>query len=133
MLLQRCEALEAERARVLLKRCEARQHAEPNEQASPMEQLHAEIAQQLEQATAATVAALAQRREQIDGVGDERLKTLLTMRYINGWTWDKIAIEMHYERTSVFGLHRKALDAVARALKLQWGKGAPSPCTEVAQ
>jgi len=45
----------------------------------------------------------------IEQLTDERHKTLLTMRYINGWNWDRIGIEIHYERTQVYDLHNTAI------------------------
>lgn len=45
----------------------------------------------------------------IERLTDERQKTLLTLRYINGWDWERIGHEMHYERTQVFEIHGQAL------------------------
>lgn len=53
--------------------------------------------------------ALTVRLVLIERLTDERSKTLLTLRYINGWGWERIGYEMHYERSQVFELHHQAL------------------------
>jgi len=55
--------------------------------------------------------ALTVRLVLIERLPDERHKTLITLRYINGWGWERIGYEMHYERTQVFELHHQALVA----------------------
>lgn len=45
----------------------------------------------------------------IDLVTDERQKTVLTLRYVRGKPWDKIAEEIHCEKRHVFRLHGLAL------------------------
>lgn len=61
--------------------------------------------------------ALAARLALIDHLTDERHKTLLTLRYINGIDWEHVGYEMHYERTQVFELHGAALRAFGDVLK----------------
>lgn len=53
--------------------------------------------------------ALAARLALIERLEDERHKTLITLRYINGWAWERIGYEMHYERTQVFEIHGQAI------------------------
>jgi hypothetical protein len=53
--------------------------------------------------------ALGVRLTLIERLPDERQKTLLTLRYINGWNWERIGYEMHYERTQIFEIHTQAL------------------------
>ena len=53
--------------------------------------------------------ALTARLALIERLEDERHKTLLTLRYINGWVWERIGYEMHYERTQVFDIHNQAI------------------------
>jgi hypothetical protein len=54
----------------------------------------------------------------IGRVEDTRLRELLTNRYINGLTWEKVAEEMHYSYKHVTHcLHPKALRAAAYARK----------------
>lgn len=48
----------------------------------------------------------------IQTVDDERLQQLLKYRYINGLTWESIAVCMHYSWQHLHKLHRKALDAI---------------------
>lgn len=48
-------------------------------------------------------------KEMIAGLEDSRHRDILTYRYLNGWSWDKIAREMDYERRYVLKLHGEAL------------------------
>lgn len=52
-------------------------------------------------------------REEIESaigtVEDERLRLLLRYRYIDGWTWERIAVEMCYSYMQICRLHGKAL------------------------
>ena len=59
--------------------------------------------------------ALAARLTLIERLADERQKTLLTLRYINGLGWEGIGHQMHYERTQIFDIHHCALEAAAQA------------------
>lgn len=53
----------------------------------------------------------------IAAVGDERCKTLLTMRYINGHKWEKIALDMHYSYANIVQfLHPSALRMVDKII-----------------
>ena len=71
--------------------------------------------------------ALAARLVLIEQLTDERQKTLLTLRYINGLGWESIGHRMHYERTQVFDIHHHALDAAAQAwVALGGGTGSPA-------
>lgn len=45
----------------------------------------------------------------IDKVGDDRYRDILRYRYINGWSWERIAQEMHYDRRQITRLHGLAL------------------------
>ncbi len=53
-------------------------------------------------------------REEIEAaigtVEDERLRLLLRYRYIDGWTWERIAVEMCYSYMQICRLHGKALE-----------------------
>ena len=51
----------------------------------------------------AVVAAIA-------NVPNSKYRTLLRHRYINGKTWEQIAVEMHYSYMHVCRLHGEALD-----------------------
>ena len=48
----------------------------------------------------------------IDAVDDANLRQLLILRYINGLTWEKIAVDMHYSFRHTLRLHGAALAAV---------------------
>ena len=48
----------------------------------------------------------------IDKITDWTLHTLLYERYINGKTWEQIAVQMNYTYRRVTQLHGKALSAV---------------------
>jgi len=70
----------------------------------------------LRQVIAHTGEALAARLALIERLPDERQKTLVTLRYIDGLNWEKIGYAMHYERTQVFAIHSQALLAAQSAL-----------------
>lgn len=58
-------------------------------------------------------AALAREIEQaIESLEDDRLRLLLRYRYISGWTWERIAVEMGYAYRQVTRLHGKALEEI---------------------
>lgn len=48
-------------------------------------------------------------RDIIDEIGDGTLATLLSLRYLRGMRWEKIAVEMNYGYRHVLKLHKKAL------------------------
>ena len=73
-----------------------------------LDELEAELAEQI-------VERVATRREigqAIDRVPDERLARLLRLRYIDGSTLEKIAVEMHYCYKQTKRLHWRALDVL---------------------
>lgn len=59
------------------------------------------------------VDALVDMRREIEGhinsISDDRYKRLLTLRYLDGMTWDRVGLEMGYERRQVTRLHGFAL------------------------
>ncbi|NLI20062.1 MAG: hypothetical protein GX418_00720 [Clostridiales bacterium] len=61
--------------------------------------------------------ALSARLALIEALPDERQKTLLTLRYINGMNWERIGHTMHYERTQVFAIHADAVAEAQRRLE----------------
>lgn len=70
--------------------------------------LEAELADQI-------VERVTTRREigqAIDRVQDERLSRLLRLRYIDGLTWERVAVEMHYCYKQTKRLHWKSLDVL---------------------
>ena len=60
--------------------------------------------------------ALVVRLALLETLTDERHKTLLTLRYVNGLSWEQIGYAMHYERTQVFEIHGQALKAAQAAM-----------------
>ncbi len=54
----------------------------------------------------------AEINEAIAKVEDERLREVLTLRYIQGKSWEWIAVEMHYNYRWVTKLHGKALSEI---------------------
>ncbi len=48
----------------------------------------------------------------IAAVGDDTLRRLLRLRYIEGCTWEEVAERMHYSYQWVCALHGRALKAV---------------------
>lgn len=55
----------------------------------------------------------AEINEAIAKVEDERLREVLTLRYIQGKSWEQIAVEMHYNYRWVTKLHGKALSEIS--------------------
>lgn len=58
---------------------------------------------------------VAMRREimrYISALGSDTQKRLLRLRYIDGMTWERIAVEMHYERRQINRIHGYALSAL---------------------
>lgn len=45
----------------------------------------------------------------IEVVEDDRERLLLQYRYLDGWTFEKIAVEMHYSWRQIHRLHSQAL------------------------
>ena len=59
------------------------------------------------------LALRAEIQETISRVGDERMRVLLELRYLNGRTWEDVAEEMNYTTRNIYNLHSAALKAVA--------------------
>lgn len=53
-----------------------------------------------------------QIEDAIASVEDERLRLLLRYRYIEGWTWEHIAVELNYSWRQVVRIHGQALSEV---------------------
>jgi DNA-directed RNA polymerase specialized sigma subunit len=53
----------------------------------------------------------------INDLTDIRQRDILTFRYMNGWSWQKIARLMNYERTQVWRIHGVALMLLDNKLK----------------
>lgn len=48
----------------------------------------------------------------IDRIPDGRYRDVLRFRYVNGWSWEKIAEEMRYDRRWVYRMHGRALNMI---------------------
>jgi DNA-directed RNA polymerase specialized sigma subunit len=53
----------------------------------------------------------------IDSVHDETQKAVLTMRYIEGMTWQNIALRISYEERQTYVIHGRALQEINCWLK----------------
>lgn len=71
----------------------------------------------LEEERKRVVAALVDVLRAINSVRDEMLKTVLTLRYIEGMDWLAIAEKIGYEATQTYVLHGRALYEVNIWLK----------------
>ena len=58
----------------------------------------------------------------IDSVPDETQRQLLIARYINGRTFEQIAVEMHYSWRHTIRIHGDALSAVQNVIECHIGK-----------
>lgn len=54
----------------------------------------------------------------INKVKDASLRTLLYERYINGKTWERIAVDMNYSYRGVTKMHGRALQAVKECIEV---------------
>lgn len=52
----------------------------------------------------------------INALADDRQRDVLRLRYINGYTWERIAVESHYSYQWVCKLHGYALANIAKIL-----------------
>ena len=48
----------------------------------------------------------------IDRIDDDRYRDILKFRYINGWGWERIAREMHYDVKWLYKMHGRALQRI---------------------
>ena len=51
-------------------------------------------------------------RAALNQLEDESLKLLMEYRYIDGMTWERIAVKMHYSYMQICRLHGKALKTI---------------------
>lgn len=57
--------------------------------------------------------------DEIEALADERYRNLLYRRYVNMWTWEEIAVEMHMVVRHIYRLHGDALQVFAKKYKIQ--------------
>ena len=75
-----------------------------------------EATEQLQREKARCESALADVLAAINAVGDETQKAVLTMRYVEGLPWVRIAENVNYEERQTYVLHGRGLAAVAQWL-----------------
>lgn len=91
-----------------------------------MLELRDQLAGQLEE----RIALRREIEEAIAGVEDERLRELLRLRYLEGWTWEKIAMQMKYSYRQVTRLHERALEHVSRIMSKKLSFFTETYCTK---
>ena len=72
----------------------------------------ADLAAELRERSEACAALIAEIEGVIDRVPDERYRDVLRYRYLNGWSHERIAREMHYTLHYVQQMHVRALGMV---------------------
>lgn len=70
------------------------------------------LANDLEEQAVRMRKAMKQVQSAIQTVPDETLRLLLELRYINGYTWEQIAVKMNYSYVHVCRLHGAALNQI---------------------
>lgn len=68
-----------------------------------------ETSLEIDRATECLVELQEEARRLIETLDDNRYKTVLTLRYINGRSWGYIAEQMHYSYNHVHKIHGQAL------------------------
>ena len=68
-----------------------------------------EIEQDIKMARYRRIRAFQRVREYIEALSDEREKLLLTYRYLRGWSWEKISVDMCCGIRTVYYIHGTAL------------------------
>ena len=70
------------------------------------------MARELDARVAEYAARAREIERAIDAVEDGEYRDLLKYRYLNGWSWQRIARQMYVSEDWVWRLHRRALRAV---------------------
>ena len=78
-----------------------------------------EATEQLQEEKARCDQALQEVLAAINAVADETQKAVLTMRYVEGLAWTKIAEMIGYEERQTYVIHGRALAEVAKWLKVR--------------
>lgn len=67
---------------------------------------------------------LIEKREKIaaaiETVDDTTLRSLLKYRYLDGYTFERVAVEMNYSWRWVLDLHGQALKEIAKTINTSW-------------
>ena len=72
----------------------------------------AEIEEEIRRAKARAERIYQEIREQVSRVESPTLRSLLTYRYLERKTWEKVALTMGYCTMQIWRLHRQALDEI---------------------
>ncbi|MBR1820443.1 MAG: hypothetical protein IJ769_02340 [Clostridia bacterium] len=71
-----------------------------------------ELEKELDERIGAYAALVREIEGVIDAVGDAQYRDVLKYRYLNGWSWQRIAERMYFSQDWVWRLHARALKAV---------------------
>lgn len=72
-----------------------------------------ELEKELDGRIESYVALVRQIEGAIDAVGNAQYRDVLRYRYLNGWSWQRIAERMYYTQDWVWRLHARALKLVS--------------------
>jgi len=76
-----------------------------------------DLAYQIEQAVKTCHRIKTETLAEIQRVDNSVLRRLLVLRYLNGKSWESIAVEMNYSWRQIHRLHGRALMAIGEVLK----------------
>lgn len=77
----------------------------------------ADLEAEIQEQTTALVAKQKEIQDTISQLPDVTMQIVLQYRYINGWSWRKIASKMNFSEKHVTGwLHRKALQEIEKLI-----------------
>ena len=76
-----------------------------------------DLAYQIEQAVKSCHRIKTETLAVIQKVDNSALRRLLVLRYLNGKSWESIAVEMNYSWPQIHRLHGRALIAIGEVLK----------------
>lgn len=79
----------------------------------------AALSDEVDRQLAELAQAKAEALRLIGKVRDNRMATILTAYYVNGKTWEQIAVDTNYSFRHVTRLHRRAIDVAQRALETE--------------
>lgn len=103
------------RLKSLCEKCTSTLSGMPKSGSKIREDIYAKMIDQskdIDEKTDQYVDMLQEIESAISTVSDDRLQTLLRYRYINGYTWEQIEIEMNKSHRWVYLLHQKALNRI---------------------
>ena len=71
-----------------------------------------ELEKEIDERIAEYAAKVFEIEAVIDAVADQQYRDVLRYRYLNGWSWQKIAERMHFSQDWLWHLHARALAQV---------------------